>query len=198
MRLLLLLDMRSLLGQVMESPSAPDWQKVILASVKALTTKTSSSSPPLEISSRKSRHYKDLQLQCTNADPNYGVLWFFCKLNPFDPARQVLASSRRMMQHEVYNESVSALYFHAMLRKQILASGHAPSCLPSITPPASCNLDDFTTGIISTNRPAKTTMKLLFGSRDFLLGHKTNPGIMNLVLGNKNSIAGERKLCAGE
>ena len=162
MRLLLLLDMRSILGQVMEDRPANDWQTVVLASVGSLKIKTQSSSLPLEMSSLNSHHYNNLQLQCTNADPNYGVLWFFCKLNPFDPARQVLASSRRLMQHEVHNESVSALYFQAMLRKQMLVLGHGSAALPKIAPPASCNLDDFTTGMISANRPAMMTMKLLF------------------------------------
>ena len=74
MRLLLLLDMRSILGQVMEDRPANDWQTVVLASVGSLKIKTQSSSLPLEMSSLNSHHYNNLQLQCTNADPNYGVL----------------------------------------------------------------------------------------------------------------------------
>ena len=164
MRLLILLDLKSILGQVMESFPLEKWEEIVLAAVKMLLKRTQKLSHPLDMSSLKSKCYKDLQLRCANADPNYGVLWFFSKLNPFDSARQVLASARRVMQYEIFNESISAIYFQAIMRRQMMFLGRSFSDLPKMLPLASCKVDDFTTGIISANRPSKATIKLLFGA----------------------------------
>ena len=70
MRLLILLDLKSILGQVMESFPLEKWEEVVLAAVKMLLKRTQKLSHPLDMSSLKSKCYKDLQLRWANADPN--------------------------------------------------------------------------------------------------------------------------------
>jgi len=43
----------------------------------------------------------DLDQKCVNADPNYGALWFHCKRGPFDTARQVLRTAKRLLIQEL-------------------------------------------------------------------------------------------------
>ena len=166
MRLLLLLDMRSILGQTMEKVRSTDWRQIVMRCVQELTVQANTSSAT-RLSSENCEYLKELQLQCTNADPNYGVLWFYCKLNPFDSARIVLASAKRMLQYELHNQTVAAVYFHAILLKllkQQRVLRYANYNVPEVFPPSSCKADDFTTGLISANRPTALTAKLLFGA----------------------------------
>mmetsp|Transcript_41132 Transcript_41132/g.66247 ORF Transcript_41132/g.66247 Transcript_41132/m.66247 type:complete len:1159 (+) Transcript_41132:364-3840(+) len=54
----------------------------------------------------------ELELRCVNADPNYGALWFHCKRGPFDTARQVLRTAKKLLIAEltkfrsVYREGI--------------------------------------------------------------------------------------------
>jgi la-related protein 1 len=57
----------------------------------------------------------DLQLRCTNADPNYGLLWFHCRNGPTDTARQVLTYAKVKLSNELI-ENIP-IYVAAMIRR---------------------------------------------------------------------------------
>ena len=44
---------------------------------------------------------KELKLSCINADPNYGILWFFCKGHVLDGPREVWKRAKRLVVDEV-------------------------------------------------------------------------------------------------
>ena len=120
------------------------------------------------------RKYDDLRRTCVNADPNYGVLWFFSKLVPFDSAQQVLETSKGVLQLELQNPSVASVYLQAMMRRQI----GMPEMGSVVQRPESVYAADFVTGLIAANRISMTTgalnirqklgdqgfLKLLFGA----------------------------------
>ena len=169
MRLLLLLDMRSLLASYVpekESNSTP--MNYILSTVSKLKLLS------LTNTSRSKQKYDDLRRTCVNADPNYGVLWFFSKLVPFDSAQQVLETSKGVLQLELQNPSVASVYLQAMMRRQI----GMPEMGSVVQRPESVYAADFVTGLIAANRISMTTgalnirqklgdqgfLKLLFGA----------------------------------
>ena len=105
---------------------------------------------------------------------NYGVLWFFSKLVPFDSAQQVLETSKGVLQLELQNPSVASVYLQAMMRRQI----GMPEMGSVVQRPESVYAADFVTGLIAANRISMTTgalnirqklgdqgfLKLLFGA----------------------------------
>lgn len=56
-----------------------------------------------------------LERQCTNADPNYGPLWFYCRKGPTDTARKVLARASGVVLADIKNSA--ALYIAAYVRR---------------------------------------------------------------------------------
>jgi hypothetical protein len=168
MRLLLLLDMRSLLASSSSQSEEPnDPMSYINSSIAELKS--------LGFTSHRSKNrYADLRRECINADPNYGVLWFFCKLVPFDPAQQVLETAKGVLLLELQNPSVASVYFQAMMRSKI----GMPQIGSSVVRPETVMRSDFVTGLIATNRIGQTQgalhirqqlgdqgfLKLLFGA----------------------------------
>jgi len=57
----------------------------------------------------------DLELHCSNADPNYGKLWFHCRLRPSDTARTVLRRAKEVIGHNIGN--YGHLYVIAIMRR---------------------------------------------------------------------------------
>lgn len=55
-----------------------------------------------------------LEQLCVNADPNYGPLWFFCKLSPTDPTRSVLRRAKTLLRQELIKYQIP--YQKAILR----------------------------------------------------------------------------------
>ncbi len=112
----------------------------------------------------KSTRYTDLTRQCVNADPNYGVLWFFCKLVPFDPAQRVLATAHQVLRQELTNPSVGSVYLQAMLACKRDPSG--------IVRAASVQPNDFVTGLIAANRvnamQGSASLKARLGQHGFI------------------------------
>ncbi|KAL7468626.1 hypothetical protein ACHAXS_008867 [Conticribra weissflogii] len=74
----------------------------------------------------------ELELRCSSADPNYGHLWFQCRENPIDTAREVIARARLMMTEDF--SKYSFIYVAAMVRRAgiLMTIYH---CDKVITPP---------------------------------------------------------------
>ena len=182
MRLLLLLDMRSLLASYDETSEGqessnriqnpnPNPMSYIFSTVKKLKLLSLTTNK----TSRSKQKYDDLKRECVNADPNYGVLWFFSKLVPFDSAQQVLETSKGVLQLELQNPAVASVYLQAMMRKQI---GMPEMGSKGVIRPESIYFSDFVTGLIAANRIGQTNgalnirqklgdqgfLKLLFGA----------------------------------
>jgi len=56
-----------------------------------------------------------LELRCSNADPNYGKLWFQCRTQPADTARNVLIRAKFMFAEDL--AIYSHIYVTAILRR---------------------------------------------------------------------------------
>ena len=56
-----------------------------------------------------------LELRCSNADPNYGKLWFRCRTQPADTARNVLIRAKFMFAEDL--AKYSHIYVTAILRR---------------------------------------------------------------------------------
>ena len=41
-----------------------------------------------------------VECRCIHADPNYGRLWFHCKLRPYDTAGRILQCAKSLMAQE--------------------------------------------------------------------------------------------------
>ena len=184
MRLLLLLDMRNILGSITPTtePTEPTTTTTSTTPADAPLLEPMSYITPsiaelnsLGFTSARSKHrYDDLRRQCINADPNYGVLWFFSKLVPFDSAQQVLETAKGVLLLELQNAAVASVYLQAMMRRTI----GMPDIGPIIVRPESITDSDFVTGLIAANRIRQATgalnirkklgdqgfFKLLFGA----------------------------------
>jgi len=57
----------------------------------------------------------ELELRCSNAGPNYGLLWFHSRNGPIDTARAVIARGREIMIGEV--TTYAHIYIGAMVRR---------------------------------------------------------------------------------
>ena len=56
-----------------------------------------------------------LELKCSNADPNYGKLWFHCRVRPSDTARVVMKRAKDVIGHNL--ERYGYLYVTAAMRR---------------------------------------------------------------------------------
>ena len=71
----------------------------------------------------------ELERRACNADPNYGMLWLFCKKHQFDTALQVMRSARIAIQNEIvkyrkkYGEAL--LQEHEREREEVAAAGES-------------------------------------------------------------------------
>mmetsp|Transcript_17759 Transcript_17759/g.21649 ORF Transcript_17759/g.21649 Transcript_17759/m.21649 type:complete len:664 (+) Transcript_17759:85-2076(+) len=66
-----------------------------------------------------------LEQRCVNADPNYGALWFHCKRGPFDTARQVLRTAKKLLIAELLK--FRNVYKRAYLDQQAKTIKHTTS-----------------------------------------------------------------------
>ena len=69
-----------------------------------------------------------LRLRCANADPNYGSLWFHCRVGPTDTARNVLTRSLELMVTEL--RAHAHIYIVALIRRFAILKvfeGHSSS-----------------------------------------------------------------------
>jgi len=57
-----------------------------------------------------------LELRCSNADPNYGKLWFRCRTKPADTARNVLVRAKFMIAEDL--AKYAHIYVSAILRRK--------------------------------------------------------------------------------
>lgn len=69
--------------------------------------------------------------RCTNADPNYGAVWFYTRRRPFDTPTTVLQSAVHMLMHELIAADVlyckAILYFVRSCLDQWLGDENAQS-----------------------------------------------------------------------
>mmetsp|Transcript_15225 Transcript_15225/g.22390 ORF Transcript_15225/g.22390 Transcript_15225/m.22390 type:complete len:1864 (+) Transcript_15225:253-5844(+) len=56
-----------------------------------------------------------IELRCSNADPNYGLLWFHCRKQSTDSARIILARAKKYVACDVFN--FAHFYVSAMVRR---------------------------------------------------------------------------------
>jgi len=57
----------------------------------------------------------ELELHCCSANPNYGHLWFQCRISPIDSVREVIAQAKDVMASDIINYSF--VYVAAMVRR---------------------------------------------------------------------------------
>eukprot|EP00667_Euglena_gracilis_P000456 EG_transcript_456 len=106
-----------------------------------------------------------LEQLCINAEPNYGPMWFHCKLHPLHSTRQVLRTAKTMLQTEMAQHK--AAYQQAIVAHQAakLASHRSPGSTPALSP-------TFVTGLPSLNEmyrnvhalPSFLRRRIIFGS----------------------------------
>lgn len=58
----------------------------------------------------------DLRQACSNADPNYGSLWFYCRKGASDPTRKIIDRAAEVVSKEMHD--YSHIYLAAMLRRK--------------------------------------------------------------------------------
>jgi len=56
-----------------------------------------------------------LELRCSNADPNYGKLWFHCRCKPTDTARTVLRQAKELIGKDL--SKYAHVYLAALMRR---------------------------------------------------------------------------------
>mmetsp|Transcript_20983 Transcript_20983/g.37890 ORF Transcript_20983/g.37890 Transcript_20983/m.37890 type:complete len:1660 (-) Transcript_20983:315-5294(-) len=64
---------------------------------------------------QKAMEDTNLELSCSNADPNYGLLWFHCRHSPTDTARVVLLRARDIISSDLMKSA--HIYIAAILRR---------------------------------------------------------------------------------
>ncbi|GKY96975.1 hypothetical protein MPSEU_000656400 [Mayamaea pseudoterrestris] len=62
----------------------------------------------------------DIYLSCSNADPNYGPLWFYCRRLQNDPPQRVLEHASAAMLAEI--RTVAHIYIAAQVRRHAILS----------------------------------------------------------------------------
>lgn len=91
--------------------------------------------PTLRSRLKKDELTKDLDLsevslQCSNADPNYGPLWFHCRQVQTDAPRDVVERAKDCMAEDVLK--VAHVYLAAMIRRKAILSTVEDEAPPSI------------------------------------------------------------------
>eukprot|EP01006_Ploeotia_vitrea_P028406 TRINITY_DN61110_c0_g1_i1.p1 TRINITY_DN61110_c0_g1~~TRINITY_DN61110_c0_g1_i1.p1 ORF type:complete len:1465 (-),score=160.58 TRINITY_DN61110_c0_g1_i1:327-4721(-) len=87
-----------------------------------------------------------LEQLCVNAEPNYGPMWFHCKLHPLYSTRQVLRTAKIMLQTEM--ALYKSIYQKAILKSQCKEVEKPPSSSCSAQ---SLKAYTFATGLPSLN-----------------------------------------------
>eukprot|EP00949_MAST-11_sp_MAST-11-sp1_P002065 g2065.t1 len=115
----------------------------------------------------------DVRRRCLNADPNYGTIWFYCKRQPFEPARRVLNLARELIEGEMATEKVAKIYIAAIALRQ-LSTAREGTTVSKMVDIGTMRPGDFTTGLVSVTRSLvsnrikiltdRERRKLLYGS----------------------------------
>jgi hypothetical protein len=58
----------------------------------------------------------DIELRCRNADPNYGLMWFYCRNSPIDSAHVILQRTKHLIREEL--TKYCFVYLAAWLRRK--------------------------------------------------------------------------------
>ena len=58
---------------------------------------------------------RELELQCSSADPNYGQVWFQCRNSPIDTAREVMNRAKSVLASDIVQYSF--IYVRAIMRR---------------------------------------------------------------------------------
>eukprot|EP00929_Paragymnodinium_shiwhaense_P107890 TRINITY_DN74232_c0_g1_i1.p1 TRINITY_DN74232_c0_g1~~TRINITY_DN74232_c0_g1_i1.p1 ORF type:complete len:879 (-),score=199.25 TRINITY_DN74232_c0_g1_i1:7-2400(-) len=82
----------------------------------------SSSSSPVPVQEQFSTGapkvcFSQLELLCTYADPNYGLLWFWCRQNPLSTPREVMQEMRRVLSEDLLEGGALWPYAWAIARE---------------------------------------------------------------------------------
>lgn len=124
-----------------------------------------------------------LELRCSNADPNYGKLWFRSRSKPSDTARIVLNQAKKMIKSDL--EEYSSLYVLAGIRHkalQLCLKNGFDINIPTVMEMygriesngndllKSISKASFVTGFVDTNREVDLQNLDLFDRRKFLFG----------------------------
>ncbi len=123
-----------------------------------------------------------LELRCSNADPNYGKLWFHSRSKPSDTARKVLKQAKEIIWNDLRHYGF--MYIVATIRQQAVKyckEANKQVCVPSLTELLSVKWQDinllegiskadFVTGFIEANREVDLQTLSLFDRRKILFG----------------------------
>lgn len=123
-----------------------------------------------------------LELRCSNADPNYGKLWFYSRSKPSDTARKVLEQAKEVIWNDLRH--CGFIYIVATIRQQAVKycqKANKETSVPSLTVLLSANWQDinllegisktnFVTGFIEANREVELQSLSLFDRRKILFG----------------------------
>mmetsp|Transcript_3891 Transcript_3891/g.7486 ORF Transcript_3891/g.7486 Transcript_3891/m.7486 type:complete len:1405 (-) Transcript_3891:348-4562(-) len=123
-----------------------------------------------------------LELRCSNADPNYGKLWFRSRSRPSDTAWTVLSQAKEVICNDL--QLYSSIYIYASIRQDVLKlCGHLNynvtiKSLAEIlnrtigqdTILKRVSKADFVTGFIDANREVDLQSLTLFERRKILFG----------------------------
>jgi len=124
-----------------------------------------------------------LELRCSNADPNYGKLWFHSRSRPSDTARKVLEQAKQVIWNDL--REYSFIYVLATMRQEAIKccrksniNLNVPSLtdlLTGTTRKEDCllkrtSMADFVTGFIAVNGEVDLQSLSLFDRRKFLFG----------------------------
>jgi hypothetical protein len=123
-----------------------------------------------------------LELRCSNADPNYGKLWFRSRSRPSDTARTVLSQAKEVICNDL--QDYSFIYIYASIRQDVLKfCGHLNHNITIKSLPDVLNRTiwrdtilkrvskaDFVTGFVDANREVDLQSLTLFERRKILFG----------------------------
>lgn len=75
-----------------------------------------------------------INFRCTNADPNYGTAWFFCRFRPFDTPNAVIRAAHDIIVHEM--TSTQSVYVNAVVQyvQRVLSNSLSKSTVIGVIP----------------------------------------------------------------
>jgi hypothetical protein len=65
----------------------------------------------------------EIERQCVNADPNYGLMWNFCKRSPLASTREVLRYARRLLLADLHRPDHAPPTFLSLNNLHVRLSG---------------------------------------------------------------------------
>jgi len=128
---------------------------------------------------------RELELRCSNADPNYGKLWFHSRLRPSDTARTVLKRAKQVIWNDLgrfMNIYVAAYMRYEAIKHMSKNHTHMKEFIPKLEDLfdkvkerdikllEGISKTDFVTGFIEVNREVDLQTLTLFDRRKILFG----------------------------